>query len=211
MHPCKQVEPVFDMVKAAASFPAWKIVIKPLCPALDVLHCPFNNAFLKRRVYTVTQVQETACLRIPSATVCGNRMLPMSLGQTCDKPLRNKHVSLLGYGQCDNPPVFWLDGNPKPHQFRTCFDKGLIDNTFWNPSFPWCHFSSRFVSLNPLPNCNMASLNNMQERQCPSDVSQWQTKKVQIQTVANVSWGCPVSLVANKGNEDLIAIGLSLS
>jgi hypothetical protein len=48
VHTCKQVEPVFYMVKVAARFPAWKIVIKPLRPVLDVLHRPFNQAFLKR-------------------------------------------------------------------------------------------------------------------------------------------------------------------
>ena len=47
MHYCKQVEPVFDMVKVAPCFPAWKIVIKSFCPVLDVLHGPFNQAFLK--------------------------------------------------------------------------------------------------------------------------------------------------------------------
>jgi hypothetical protein len=49
VHPCKQVEPVFDMVDAAAScFPAWKIVIKSFRPVLYVSHRPFNQAFLKR-------------------------------------------------------------------------------------------------------------------------------------------------------------------
>jgi hypothetical protein len=27
---------------------ARKVIVKTLCPVLDVLHCPFNNAFLQR-------------------------------------------------------------------------------------------------------------------------------------------------------------------
>ena len=47
MHFYKQVEPVFDMVKAALCLPAWKIAVKALGPVLDALHRPSNNSFLK--------------------------------------------------------------------------------------------------------------------------------------------------------------------
>ena len=47
MHFCKQVEPVFDMVKVALCLPAWKIAVKAPGPVLDALHRPFNNAGLK--------------------------------------------------------------------------------------------------------------------------------------------------------------------
>jgi hypothetical protein len=95
VHPCKQVEPVFDMVKVAARFPAWEIVIKAFGPVLDALHRPFNQAFLQRGMDMVIQVQEPACLRIPSATISRNRMPSMGPDQTKDKPLRNKHVFSL--------------------------------------------------------------------------------------------------------------------
>jgi hypothetical protein len=48
MHFYRQVEPIFDMVKVALCLPAWKTVVKALGPVLDVLHRPFDNAFLKR-------------------------------------------------------------------------------------------------------------------------------------------------------------------
>ena len=69
VHSYKQVEPIFDMVKAASCFPAWKIVVKPFCPVLDVLHGSFNQAFLKRGMDMVISMQEPAGLRIPCASV----------------------------------------------------------------------------------------------------------------------------------------------
>src|SRR5580765_7706791 len=44
VHFCKQIKPVFDMVRAAPRCPAWKVVIKALGPVLDVLHRPFYDA-----------------------------------------------------------------------------------------------------------------------------------------------------------------------
>ena len=200
MHYYKQVEPVFDMVKVAPCLPARKIVIKPFCPVLDVLHSPLYQAFLVWGMNAMRQFQVFACLRIPCATIRGNRTFSMNLNQAREEFFCNKHVPFLGDGQCENPPVFWLDGNPEPDKFRTCLDKGLIHNIFWNISFPWCHFSSRFVFLNPFPHCNMASLDDVQERQCPNNVSQWQAKKVQVQTMTNMFQGCSVSFIAHAGN-----------
>ena len=64
VHFCKQIKPVFDMVKAAPRRPAGKAVVKAFCPALDVLHSPLDNAFLKRGMYMVFKFQEPAGLRI---------------------------------------------------------------------------------------------------------------------------------------------------
>jgi hypothetical protein len=70
MHFYRQVEPIFDMVKVALCLPAWKTVVKALGPVLDVLHRPFDNAFLKRGMDMVFWFQEPAAgLRIPCASI----------------------------------------------------------------------------------------------------------------------------------------------
>jgi hypothetical protein len=90
------------------------------------------------------------------------RMFSMSLGQTCDKPLCHKHVSLFGYGQCENLLVFLLDGNPQPDAFRTSLDCRLVNYEFGNSLFLW-GYPFGATLLNPLPDCNVASLYNVQK------------------------------------------------
>ena len=62
----------------------------------DVLHYPFNNAFLKWRMMKVMPRFQEPVGGIPCFTISANRMPPMDLDQARDKPLRNKHVSFLG-------------------------------------------------------------------------------------------------------------------
>ena len=79
MHPCKQVEPVFDMVEVASCFPAWKAVVKTFGPVLYLLHHPsFDNAFL-RGMDMVIQVQEPTCLRIPCVPISRNWTLSITV------------------------------------------------------------------------------------------------------------------------------------
>ena len=86
MHPCKQVEPVFDMVEVASCFPDWKAVVKTFGPALYALHRPsFDNASL-RGMYMVIQVQEPTCLRIPGVPINGNWTLSITVYRGGNKP-----------------------------------------------------------------------------------------------------------------------------
>jgi hypothetical protein len=111
----------------------------------------------------VLQIQGPAGLRIPSSTtIRWNRIPPLSPRQACDKPFCQKHASFLGYRQCENTPVFWLDDNPTTRGVRS--QPWLPSRQLWirNSIFlVGCPFGSVF--LNQLPNCNMASLDNMQK------------------------------------------------
>ena len=94
---------------------------------------------------------------------------------------------------------FWLNGYPKPSVFGANLDCCLVNHEFGDfPSLWWNLLRTVFV--NPVPDCNMASLDNMQKWGSLGNASGWQTQKVQIQTMANVLWGCPVSRIGHTRN-----------
>ena len=210
MHCSKQVEPVFDMVKVAPCLPTRKNRHQSTPP------CPWCTAWSVQSSFSHARNEcDGSVLRI-----C------MLADTMCHHPWKQDvfHESQLGQTEiflqwaCSFPWICavresayflnrWL---PISRQVPNLFWQGSHLQHVWIISFPWHHFSSRFVFLNPLPDSNMASLDDVQERQCPNNASQWQAKKVQVQTMTNVFWGGSVSLVAHTGNKAFASYRISV-
>src|SRR5215208_4836169 len=109
-------------------------------------------------------------------------MPPVSLGQTCDKPLcHHKHVSFLGCGQCESLLLFFC---PMATHYQMYPEPAMIAVPSTMDSETLFLFGDILLGryLSPLPDCNVASLGNMQKKkQCFGYISIRQDKKVQIQ------------------------------